>query len=396
MKKIVVTKVEQKNITFYSMVVDPRLVAKVRRKYTAGEKQDVQRPWVEKKVKEISEYVAGKAYVEGKKSLGIIPNAPIINLKGKFKVQSETIEWIESGNKYTKTQYYVLFPETEAEFEKYENNLEIIDGQHRVIAFDSDYLDPTFKDGTSYEMIFSVFDNITDNQRKELFMVTNEKQDKVESNLLRYIKKSLGLLVGDDEVIYDLLSSLNTESSSPLYQRIMFGSDKIKKGYKENQLSKIFKLYGVKKFYDTVILPRANSDASVATSKFVQVVNNYISAWEECSNVSFREPASDTITKISGIRYIFCIFSDLCNKILNNKEKLTKENFVKLLKTFPKALELENIKCVFCDDEGSESSDEMVKRGLSFRGESATVALAKDDLQRVLSFDDEASMDDII
>ena len=174
MKKIVVTKVEQKNITFYSMVVDPRLVAKVRRKYTAGEKQDVQRPWVEKKVKEISEYVAGKAYVEGKKSLGIIPNAPIINLKGKFKVQSETIEWIESGNKYTKTQYYVLFPETEAEFEKYENNLEIIDGQHRVIAFDSDYLDPTFKDGTSYEMIFSVFDNITDNQRKELFMVTGE------------------------------------------------------------------------------------------------------------------------------------------------------------------------------------------------------------------------------
>ena len=189
MKKIIVTKVKQKDITFYSMVVDPRLVAKVRRKYTAGEKQDVQRPWVEKKVKEISEYVAGKAYVEGKKSLGIIPNAPIINLKGKLKVQHETVEYSENGQVLTNTRYFVLFPETEAEFEKFENNLEIIDGQHRVIAFDSDYMDPTFKDGTTYEMIFSVFDNITDNQRKELFMVTNEKQDKVESNLLRYIKK---------------------------------------------------------------------------------------------------------------------------------------------------------------------------------------------------------------
>lgn len=396
MKKIYVNKVEQKDLVFYSMVMDPRLVAKVRRKYTAGEKQDVQRPWVEKKVKEISEYVAGKAYVEGKKSLGIIPNAPIINLKGNLRVHSEDVTYSENGKSFSKTQYFILFPETESEFSKCENNLEIIDGQHRVIAFDSDYLDPTFKDGTTYEMIFSVFDNITDNQRKELFMVTNEKQDKVESNLLRYIKKSLGLLVGDDEIIYDLLSSLNKESSSPLHGRIMFGSDKIKKGYKENQLSKIFKLYGVKKFYDTTLLPRAKENTSIATQNFVIIVNNYISAWEECSNVSFQDPASDTITKISGIRYIFCIFNDICNKILNSKEKLTKDNFIKVLKTFPKALDLENIKCVFCDDEGSGSSDEMVKRGLSFRGESATVALAKDDLQKVLSFDEGVSMDDII
>lgn len=396
MKKIIVTRVVQKDVEFYSMVMDPRLVAKVRRKFTAGEKQDVQRPWVEKKVKEISEYVAGKAFVEGKKSLGIIPNAPIINLKGNLRVQCETIECSENGKNFTKTQYFVMFPETEEEINKCENNIEIIDGQHRVIAFDGDYLDPTFKDDNTYEMIFSVFDNISDNKRKELFMVTNEKQDKVESNLLRYIKKSLGLLIGDDEIIYDLLSSLNNESSSPLHGRIMFGSDKIKKGYKENQISKIFRLYGAKKFYDTVLLPIAKSDERVATDKFVQIANNYISAWEECSNVSFQDPASDTITKISGIRYLFCIFNDICNRLLHNKEKLTKDNFIKIIKTFPKALDLENIKCVFCDDEGGDSSDEMVKRSLSFRGESATVALAKDDLQKVLSYDDGASMDDII
>lgn len=396
MKKIIVTKVVQKDVEFYSMVMDPRLVAKVRRKYTAGEKQDVQRPWVEKKVKEISEYVAGKAFVEGRKSLGIIPNAPIINLKGNLRVQNEDIEYTENGITSTKSQYFIMFPETEDEINKCANNLEIIDGQHRVIAFDADFLDPTFKDGTTYEMIFSVFDNITDNKRKELFMVTNEKQDKVESNLLRYIKKSLGLLIGDDEVIYDLLTSLNTETSSPLHERIMFGSDKIKKGYKENQISKIFRLYGAKKFYDTILLPHAKNDQKTATDKFVQIVNNYISAWEECSNVSFQEPASDTITKISGLRYIFSIFNDMCNKLLSNKEKLTKDNFVTIIKTFPKALELENIKCVFCDDEGDDSSDDMVKRSLSFRGESATVALAKDDFQKVLSYDEGASMDDII
>lgn len=396
MKKIIVTKVVQKDVEFYSMVMDPRLVAKVRRKYTAGEKQDVQRPWVEKKVKEISEYVAGKAFVEGRKSLGIIPNAPIINLKGNLRIQNEKIEYSINGITSTKLQYFIMFPDTEEEINKCANNLEIIDGQHRVIAFDGDFLDPTFKDRTTYEMIFSVFDNITDNKRKELFMVTNEKQDKVESNLLRYIKKSLGLLIGDDEVIYDLLTSINAETSSPLFERIMFGSDKVKKGYKENQISKIFRLYGAKKFYDTVILPLARNDQKTATEKFVQIVNNYISAWEECSNVSFQEPASDTITKISGLRYLFSIFNDMCNKLLSNKEKLTKENFVEIIKIFPKALGLENIKCVFCDDEGDDSSDDMVKRSLSFRGESATVALAKDDFQKILSYDNGASMDDII
>ena len=44
MKKIIVQKIKQKDVEFYSMVADPRLVAKVRRKYIAGEKQDVQRP----------------------------------------------------------------------------------------------------------------------------------------------------------------------------------------------------------------------------------------------------------------------------------------------------------------------------------------------------------------
>ena len=50
MKKIIVQKIKQKDVEFYSMVADPRLVAKVRRKYIAGEKQDVQRPWIEKKL----------------------------------------------------------------------------------------------------------------------------------------------------------------------------------------------------------------------------------------------------------------------------------------------------------------------------------------------------------
>ena len=105
MKKVRVYKVTQKNMVFYSMVADPRMIAKIRKQYTAGEQQDVQRPWVESKVKDIAAYVGGKAEVEGKNSLGIIPNSPIINLKSGLKVKSETIA--------NETFYYVEFPETD-------------------------------------------------------------------------------------------------------------------------------------------------------------------------------------------------------------------------------------------------------------------------------------------
>ena len=277
-----------------------------------------------------------------------------------------------------------MFPETAEEVAKHENELEIIDGQHRIIAFDIDYVDPSFSADTTYEMNFSVFSNLTDNQRKELFMVTNEKQDKVATNLLRYIKKSLGLLVGDDEVTYDLLDAINLESSSPLYQRIMFGADKIKKGYQETQVSKIFKLYGVKKFYDNKVVP-AYPDPKDSINNFVIIFDNYLSAWEELSNVSFQNPGSDTITKISGLRYLMYIFPEVCENLINNNQKLLKDNFKKFLSNYPAALGLENIKCVFCDDIG-EDDEEAVERGLAFRGEGATIALAKKDIQTVLGY----------
>lgn len=384
MKKIIVQKIKQKDVEFYSMVADPRLVAKVRRKYIAGEKQDVQRPWIESKVREISEYVAGKTKVEDKKSLGLIPNSPIINVKGSLKVHSEDVKISVNGEEREEKQYYIMFPETAEEVEKHQNELEIIDGQHRIIAFDVDYIDPGFSADTVYEMNFSVFSNLTDNQRKELFMVTNEKQDKVATNLLRYIKKSLGLLIGDDEITYDLLDAINLESSSPLYQRIMFGADKIKKGYQETQVSKIFKLYGVKKFYDNKVVP-TYPNPKEAINNFVIIIDNYLSAWEELSNVSFQQPGSDTITKISGLRYLMYVFPEICDNLIKNKEKLLKENFKKFLSKYADALGLENIKCVFCDDVG-EDTGEAVERSLAFRGEGATIALAKKDIQAVLGY----------
>lgn len=375
MKKVYLQEIQQKNEKFYSMVVDPRLIAKIRKKYTAGEVQDVQRPWIEKKVKEIAAYVAGKTIVENKKSLGLIPNTPIINIKNNLKIKSEEVTIITNGNTESITRYYIELPETNEEISNYEDSLEIIDGQHRVIAFDENYIDPSISNNVIYEMNFNVFERLTDNKRKEIFMVTNEKQDKVATNLLRYIKKSLGLLIGDDEVVYDLLDKINSESSCPLYHRISFGSTKVKKGYAETQVSKIFKAYGLKKYYDNVVLTKCANDEKKAEDTFTQIFSNYLIAWEECSNVSFQAPASDTITKISGLRYLMYIFPEICNQLTSNKRKLSKDNFKEIISKFPEALNLENVKCVFCDD--TISGTDIMERSLAFRGEGATIALAK-------------------
>lgn len=374
MKKVYVNKIIQKDVEFYSMIVDPRLIAKIRKKYTAGEAQDVQRPWILKKVKEISAYVAGKSKVEGKNSIGLIPNSPILNLKNKFTIKEEEKDEIKC--------YYIMLPETDSEIKEYEGQLEIIDGQHRIIAFDKEYMDPDFKANTPYEMNFTFFNNISDNQRKEIFMVTNEKQDKVANNLLRYIKKSLGLLVGDDDTMYDLLEYINEETSSPLYHRIAFGANKVQKGYQESQMTKIFNKYGALDFYNERIVNIAQKQSVNPIELFSIVINNYFEAWEEVCNVSFQEPASDTITKISGIRYIMCLFKEISNVILGEGQKLTKENYCKIFKELPEALALENVKFVFCDD-SAEGIEDNYERKLAFRGEGGTIELAKKDLGRL-------------
>ena len=88
MKKVYLNKIEQKGVTFYSMVADPRTIVKMRKNYGAGDIQDVQRPWIEKKVREIAYYIGGHFRLDNKKALGLIPNSPILNFKRKISVQN--------------------------------------------------------------------------------------------------------------------------------------------------------------------------------------------------------------------------------------------------------------------------------------------------------------------
>ena len=355
MKKIRLTKIAQKNKEFYCFVADPRLIVEMIPQYKENEVQELQRPWIKSKVKEIAQYVDGRVKIsDDYKATGMIPNAPILNIK-----DNRICIFEEGGEKY------IEIPDHDDEFEKYRNSLDVIDGQHRIRAFGKEYREPTFLDETPYEMVFSVFDQASTNDKREVFMITNEKQKKVETNLLRSIRKDLHLL-GPDEEIYDFVGLLNSEDFSPLKGRIAIGAETIKKGFKESQVSAILNKSGI--FQKLNILSGGNQDV------MAKALSNYIRAWEYEYKVSYQDPQKDTLTKISGFRYIAWLFSTIYDVLDDAGGHATVEEFREMIQNLRSAVE------------GDYQTGDIFTENLAFRGEGATVKLAQEHALRFKDF----------
>ncbi|MCU7196712.1 DGQHR domain-containing protein [Turicibacter sanguinis] len=365
MKKIYLSKVLQKTKQFYVMIEDPRLIVELLPHVEPGQTQEAQRPWSLKKVKEIAAYVAGKHKMSGKyRALGLIPNNPILVLNKPLEIKTEVVEVERNGKKVIEEQFYLLLPETAEEREAYKGTIEAMDGQHRLISFSKDIRDPLFTDDITYTMVFSVFEELSKNERKEIFMITNEKQDKVSVNLIRLLKRALGLL-GADEAVYDLMDALNSEPFSVLHNRIIFGAAKITKGYKENQLSKIFQKSG------TLDKLQVYGKDDILT--MVRMTSNYLKAWEEVYKVSFQSPEKDTLTKISGLRYVFHLFPEILDLLVKQHQTASTENFKNMINNLPLATGVDD---VFSDEQTS----------ILFRGETSTVKLAQDHAKLLTSY----------
>lgn len=347
MKKMYLNPVHQKNHIFYSLIADPREIVTVIKRVEADVIQENQRPWRKSKVLEIVAYVMGYLTLDKKKYKvnGLIPNAPIINLIGKFDILHDEND-----------DPYILFPETEEEMEEYKGQIEVIDGQHRILAFAPDLRDPLFSDDTPYEMIFSVFCKLTEEEKKELFMVCNEKQTKIGDDLLRLMRKMLCLL-GDSEKYFDLVNKMNTEEISPLKGRIMVGASKVKRGYREKQLSNILE--------NSDAYSRLESENFDTINSKCKLLSTYLKAWENIYGVSFQKPSNATLTKISGIRYIMYLLPAFFDILREQDVDPTDKSFKDIIQKLPLAT---GIADVFNDPTTS----------LAFRGGGATVKLAKE------------------
>lgn len=346
MKKVYLIPVSQHDSTFYIGKYDPRKIVKMTDPAIDVNKlQEAQRPLDKKHLQEISDYTSHDKQ-------GILPSSILIATKETDKLVLKTE--VVSG----KTNYYIEFPDSKAELEDYSDTIDVIDGQHRLFAFNEKYRDPDFKDSEKYELPFSIFITPTIFVRRKLFTITNEKQKAVSPNLLLYLKSMLGMLDSAEEIYLPLVKALNDECMSPLKGRIVISAEKKTKGYKAKELIKIF---NKAKLAEIIIngSPISKEDLSKALSR-------YIKGWENRYQVSYKSPGKETMTKISGLRYIILLFETFFDHSINTREPFD----VKFVEGVIQ--DLENAKQL---SEGQTLFDNSVL----FRGEGATVKIAADD-----------------
>lgn len=301
MKKIKALQYKQKDKDIYIFTSDPNYIKKlVKISDISKSDENFQRPFDESRIKEIKKYVLGedKLYKKGKDiyAKGYIPNSIVLNLSKKYKIIKE------------KNDIYINFPE-DSEIRGYKNSIEIIDGQHRLLAFDDECKK---KLATNYHMCFVAFTELTGDEKKEVFMVLNERQKTVDKNILLRQKKLLNLLLEEEEIRYEIISKLNEDKKSPFNSKIVMAGEKIRYGLKAKQVDEIFER-------SKIINKLVDSKGQISENKY-QLLLNYFNAWKEAYNkIWFKN--NNTLTKISGFRFICFLFPHIYDILIINGKK---------------------------------------------------------------------------
>lgn len=355
MKRIEIYKIQQRDVSFFIGKADPRDLIRLADDIQIGETQDAQRPLEKNHLKDISNYVG--------EDNGILPTSVLISTKQKnengieLKVHSEVITITNSSQDTEETiRYFIEMPETEAEYNSFKGTIDIIDGQHRIFSFKEGFRSPELKNDDIYEMVFCLFITPRIKERQKLFMVTNEKQKAVSGNLLLWLRAKLGLLSDTEKRFYGIITSLDIEDCSPLKGRIIQNAEKISKGYKAKELIKILN----KAFPENNLIISQQLDTD---DKKVDAICTYLKGWEQYYNVSYQRPGKETITKISGLRYILWWFPTFWEQAVNERRALN-NSFIEEMIT---------------EIQDSIGSDNMIFNiSANFRGEGATDKAVKD------------------
>lgn len=344
--KIKALKFNQKSKDIYVFAANPHYILQmVKIKSNSSGDEYFQRPYDEKRVEEIKNYVLGKdkLFKKGKDitATGYIPNAIVLNLNSKFKLDDND------------DNYFISFPETN-KIKDYKNSIEIIDGQHRLLAFDKEVSEKFGKD--LYQITFVAFFNLTMDEKREIFMVLNERQKSVSKNILLRHKKLLNLLLDEDETRYEVLSRLNADKDSPFFDKLIVGGEKIKYGIKIVEFDR--ELNNSKALDDLI-----KSDGQLRKDGY-KLIKNYFNAWcKVFNNIWFIN--NNTITKMAGIRFMCHLFPSLYDILRNRDKNFKVEKFVELIK---------EIKSDYFDDKFNLKIEKYSKSFLE-RGE--TIKLAK-------------------
>lgn len=348
MKKVYLIPIKQKDSVFYIGKYDPRkLVYMTDQAILSGNVQEAQRPLEPKHLKEVSNYVGGENNFEG-----LLPGSILLGTKDNDLLPLKE-EFVGDEKKY-----YINFPFTPEELEKYKNTIDVMDGQHRLFSFHKQYISPDLKDDTEYEIPFSLFITPSMVLRRQLFTFTNDRQKPVSKNLLLYMKEQLNLLNDSEKKYLPIINLLATENNSPLKDRIVLNSEKVSKGLKSSQLVSLFDKAKLKEL--------SYSNKKLTDNELEKVISIYLRGWEKFYSVSFKKPGKETITKISGLRYIIMMCQVFYENSVTTRTKFSEDYVKDLIQKLEDAKNLTEEQTLFDDS-------------LIFRGETSTLQQAKED-----------------
>lgn len=296
MKDIYLLEVIQHNMKRYVGTVSARDLVRLATKVELQAPQDAQRPINPKRLGEIADFVAA----DGTLSTSIV----IGTSNSKLTVENANVKGVPN-------LYKMSFPETDDEFEDYKDSFDIMDGQHRLFSFLEDYCKLT--DDETFEITFEMYINPTMREKRLIFKNTNEKQEKVASNLLMWFREKLNMLNEKEQSYHQVVSLLNTENQSPLKGRIIMGAEKITGGYKAEQIITIFDKYDIKNI----------STTPLDDQQMLKLISAYLCGWENAvgSKIVDRDKDLGAFSKVSGLRFMIIMLPTFFEQAMNDKSK---------------------------------------------------------------------------
>ena len=294
MKDVYLFEVKQHNMKRYVGTTDAKDLVRLATTVELQTTQDAQRPINPKRLSDIADFVSAD---------GTLSTSIVIGTKdNRIAVQPANIAGIPN-------LFKMSFPETDAEFAAFKDSFDIMDGQHRLFSFLKDYTKLT--DDDVFEITFEMYITPTMRERRLIFKNTNEKQEKVASNLLMWFREKLNMLNEKEQTYHTVVSLLNAESCSPLKNRIIMGAEKITGGYKAEQIITILDKADIKNI----------GNPPLTNDKMLTLISKYIIGWENAigSKIVDRDKDLGAFSKIAGLRFMILMLPAFFEQAINDR-----------------------------------------------------------------------------
>lgn len=348
MKKIYLLEVTQHKMKRYVGSATAKDLVRLATKLELQSEQDAQRPIDPKRLEEISSFVL---------SDGTLSTSIVIGTRDdRMSIKS-------AQKKDIPTLFYMEFPETEDEFKKFEDAFDIMDGQHRLFSFLPSYM--KLADDETFDITFEMYIKPTMREKRIIFKNTNEKQEKVASNLLMWFREKLNMLTGKEQTYHPVVALLNSETCSPLKGRIIMGAERITGGFKAQQVITIL---------DKSDIQNIGSNR-LTDDKMLTLISEYLCGWEDVvgTKIADRDQEYGPFNKIAGLRFMILMLPSFYEQAVVDRTSLDKKYVTQKIQTLfaSEGIEAKDIfdsKSVYVESLGSNP----------FSGETPITILAKD------------------